>query len=345
LFINTVRPDGSALERKEATMRKTPPLLALAILSLLTASFGTDPARAEDYPARPVKMIVPYPPGGGNDLIARILAQKLSETGGQFYVENLPGAGSAIGTGMAAKAPADGYTVVVVNPDFVVQPIVKAKVPYDPFKSFAPVMLVAVAPESISIHPSLPVTNFKELIALLKSNPGKYSVALPGYGTSPHLASERLFRLTHGVEVVQVPFQGSAPAVTSTMAGHTAILPFGLAGVAPFIKQGKLRGLAVADSTRSMLLPDVPTLEEAGVLGHNVGFWIGLLAPAETPTGIIKHLNQQIARIVSSPDVHERLTTLGFRPIGSTPDQFQAHIKAETTLWTGVVREAGIKID
>jgi tripartite-type tricarboxylate transporter receptor subunit TctC len=329
----------------EATMKKTRSFLALTMLALLTASFASVVATAQDYPSRPVRIIVPYPPGGSNDLIARILAQKLSERGGQFYVENHPGAGSTIGTVAGANSPADGYTLVVINQDFVVQPIVKAKVAYDPFRSFAPVILVTTAPESISVHPSLPVTNFKELIALLKSNPNKYSAALPGYGTSPHLASERLFKLTHHVDVVQVPFQGAAPAITSTIAGHTTILPFGLAAVAPQIKDGKLRGLAVMGSKRSPLLPEVPTLAEAGVPDHEVGFWVGLLAPAGTPVGIINQLNKKIARIVSSPEVQERLTAVGFRPIGSTPQEFEAHIKRETELWSRVVQEAGIKIN
>jgi tripartite-type tricarboxylate transporter receptor subunit TctC len=204
-------------------MKRTHSLPALTILALLATSVADEVVSAQSYPARPVKLIVPYPPGGGNDFVARILAQKLSENGGQFFVENHPGAGSMIGTAAAASAPADGHTLVVINQDFVVQPVVKTKVPYDPFKSFVPVILVATAPESISVHPSLPVTNFMELIELLKSTPGKYSVALPGYGTSPHLASEWLFKLTHHVDVVQVPFQGAAPAVTSTIAGHTQV--------------------------------------------------------------------------------------------------------------------------
>jgi tripartite-type tricarboxylate transporter receptor subunit TctC len=326
-------------------MRKTRSFLRLTLLSLLAVCSASGLARPDGYPAKPVKIIVPYPAGGGNDVIARILAQKLSGGGGQYYVENLPGAGGTIGTGTAAKAPADGYTVVAVNQDFIVQPIVKTKVPYDPFKSFAPVILLATAPESISVHPSLPVTNIKQLIALLKANPGKYGYATPGYGTSPHLESEWLFKLTYGVDVIHVPFQGAAPAVMSTIAGQTAILPITLPLVAPYIREGTLRGLAVADSKRSSLLPDLATLDESGVRGHEVGFWIGLLAPAGAPSGIIAQLNQGIARIISLPDVKERLDTLGFEPIGGTPDDFEQKIKSETARWTRVVREARIKID
>jgi tripartite-type tricarboxylate transporter receptor subunit TctC len=328
-------------------MAKLRPLLRLpmAILSLATMSVATEISMAENYPVRPVRMIVPYPPGGGNDVIARNLVQQLSAAGVQSYVENLPGAGGTIGTGIAAKAPADGYTIAIVNQDFIIQPAVKAQVPYDPFDSFASVIMVATAPESISVHPSVPASNVLELIALLKSNPGKYAYASPGYGTSPHVASERLFRLAYGVDVTHVPYQGAAPAVMSTVAGHTAILPFGLYLIAQHVKDGKLRALAVSDSRRSPLLPDVPTLAEAGVHGHDYGFWVGVVAPAGTPPDIIKQLNQQIARIVWSSDMQERLATLGFRPIGSAPDEFNARLKAEAAQWTRAVRDAGIKTD
>jgi tripartite-type tricarboxylate transporter receptor subunit TctC len=326
-------------------MRRARAFLIMALLPLIASSFAAGSVGAENYPTRPVKIIVPYPPGGGNDTIARILSQRLSEAGRHFYVENLAGATGTIGAGAVAKAPADGYTIAVVNPDFVVQPIVKAKVPYNPSDSFTPVILIGTAPESISIHPSLPASNINELIALLKSNPGKYAYATPGYGSSPHLASERLFRLTYRVDVTHVPFQGSAPAITSTIAGHTAILPFGLTAVAAHIKDGRLRALAVADSKRSPVLPDVPTLTEAGVPGHDYGFWVGVVAPAGTPSEIVKQLNQQIARIISLPDMQGRLSTLGFRPIGSTANEFGAHLKTETALWSKVVRDAVIKID
>lgn len=195
--------------------------------------------------------------------LCRWQVNPLSElTGGQFYVEDLPGAGGTIGMGNAARAPADGYTLLMINQDFVVQPSVKSKVPYDLFNSFTPIGSVAEAPETISVHPSVPATNMQELIALLRANPGMYSYATPGHGTSPHVASERLFKLTYGLDVIHVPFQGGAPAVTSTIAGHTQILHITLPLVAAYIKEGKLRALAVADKRRSPELPDVPTLED-----------------------------------------------------------------------------------
>ena len=226
-------------------------------------------------------MIVPRPPGNANDLIARVLVQKLSEeTSGQFYVENLPAGGGIVGMGAAASAPADGHTILAANQDLLVHPLVKAKVPYDPFKSFAPVSLLASAPEVIVVHPSVPAKDMKELIALLKGNPGKYNYASPGHGTSPHIACERLFKITNGLNVVHVPFPGGGQAVQSTIAGHTAILHITLPLIAPLLKDGKLRVLAIASDKRSPQFPDVPTLAEAGFPNHEVAFWVGFLVPA-----------------------------------------------------------------
>jgi tripartite-type tricarboxylate transporter receptor subunit TctC len=326
---------------------KTPlSLFVLGLLLMCPISATAQPPEATSYPARPVKVIVPNAAGAALDIIGRMVAQKLSElTGAQFFVENLPGAGGTIGMGTAARAPADGYTMMVINQDFVVQPSVRSKVPYDPFKSFTPVASVAAAPETISVHPSLPATNMKELITLLKANPGKYSYASPGHGTSPHIACERLFKLTYGLDVVHVPFQGGAPAITATLAGHTQILHITLPLVAAHIKEGKLRGLAVADKRRSQSLPDVPTLEEAGIPNHEVGYWTGFVVPAGTPIQIVDLLSRQIAKIVSLPEVKERLATLGFGPLAGTPQELAAYINAESTEWARVVREAKINVD
>jgi tripartite-type tricarboxylate transporter receptor subunit TctC len=317
-------------------------LSALLAAGVMTAR----PADAQNYPARPVKLVVPYAPGGPNDIMARLIAQKLSEAlGGQFYVENSPGAGGTIGAGAVAGAPGDGHTLLVANQDVIVQPIIKNKVPYDPFKSFTPVTLVVSAPEMIVVHPSLPAKDMKELIELLKANPGKYSYASPGYGTTPHLACEWLFKLEYGIDVTHVPFQGAAPAVQSTLSGQTPIFHNVLPAVAPHIRQGTMRPLAVAANKRSPFFPDVPTLAEAGIPGHEVGFWLVVLAPAGTPRDTVDVLNRQIARILDLPDVKERLQTIGFDPASSTPDAAAAHMKAETDKWTAVVRDAKIKIE
>ena len=217
-----------------------------------------------------------------------------------------------IGNTAAAKAAPDGCTLLVVNQNFVVQPAVNAKFSYDVPGSFAPVAFLATAPETISVNPSVPAKTMQELIALLKANPGKYSYASPGYASSPHIAAERLFRLTHGLDVTHVPFQGGPPAVTSTIGGHTAIVHLTLPVVAPSVKDGKLRMLAVADQKRHPEFPDVPTLAEAGIPNHEVGFWNALLAPRGTPADILDDLNRQVAQVMAQPEVREKLGVIGF---------------------------------
>jgi tripartite-type tricarboxylate transporter receptor subunit TctC len=305
------------------------------------------PANAQNYPARPVKIIMPYAAGGPGDTMARLIAQKLTEaSGGQFYVENQPGAAGSIGAGAAANAAKDGYTILIANQDMVIQPIIKAKVPYDVFKSFTAVIEIATAPETIVVNPSLPAKSMTELFNLLKANPGKYSYATPGYGTSPHLACEWLFKLTYGLDVVHVPFSGgSAPAVTSTLAGQTPILHIILPAVSPYIKEGTLRPLAVASRVRSPVIPNVPTLEEAGVPGHEIAFWIGAFVPSGTPREIVDLLQRRFAAAITHTDVKERLAVLGYDPVAGTSQEFAAHIKAESDKWRKVVDQAHIKIE
>jgi tripartite-type tricarboxylate transporter receptor subunit TctC len=319
----------------------------LMLASLLTAFAASDRGvHAADYPARPVKIVVPYPAGGPNDFIARLVAQKLSERiGTQFIVENLPGAGGTLGTAAVARAAADGQTIALVNQDFVIAPIVKANVTFDPFKDFTPVIEVAAAPEMFSVNPSVPAANMTELLALLKANPGKYSYATPGYGTSPHLYCEWLFKLTYGLDVVDVPFQGALPAVQSTVAGQTQIVPVTVTAVAPFIKAGKLRGLAVAAHKRSPVVPDVPTLAEQGIKDHEVGFWTGVVAPAGTPQAIVALLHDRSAEIMAQQDVKDRLATLGFEPATRTSAEFATALKAESDQWKKIVSDARIRIN
>jgi tripartite-type tricarboxylate transporter receptor subunit TctC len=322
-------------------------LFLLGLLSLCPLSAAAQqPGASENYPTRSVRVIVPRPPGNANDLIARVLVQKLSEEmGGQFYVENIPAGGGIVGMGTAASAAADGYTILAANQDLVVHSVVKAKVPYDPLTSFAPISLLASAPEVIVVHPSVAAKDMKELVTLLKANPGKYSYASPGHGTSPHVACERLFKVTNDLDVVHVPFPGGGQAVQSTIAGHTAILHITLPLIAQHIKDGTLRALAIASTKRSPLFPDVPTLAEAGMPNHDVAFWVGMLVPADTPKVRIGALHYQITRILAMGDVKERFASIGFEPIGSTPDLFAAYLKAESAEWERVVRDAKIKIE
>ena len=241
--------------------------IAAILLAMVGIATQERAAVAQAYPSKPVKLVVPYAPGGPTDIIARILAQKLAEgLGGSFFVENTAGAGGTIATGQAANAAADGTTILVANQDLIVQPIIKTKVPYDPFRSFLPVSLVVSAPEMIVVHPSLPAKDLKELIALLKTNPGKYSYASPGYGTTPHLACVWLFNLENGIDITHVPFQGAAPAVQSVLAGQTPVFHNVLPTVAPYIRAGTMRALSVAASKRTPL-PRCADHRRSGVSG------------------------------------------------------------------------------
>jgi tripartite-type tricarboxylate transporter receptor subunit TctC len=294
------------------------------------------------YPNRPVKLIVPFAPAGPTDVIARLLAAKLSQNlGQQFYVENHAGAGGNTGTAMAAAAPADGYTILVVSSSFVVNPSLFAKIPYDPYKDFAPVTLAAASPNVLVVHPSLPVKSVKELIELIGANPGKYSYAMPGTGTTPHLSGE-LFKLSLKLDVTTVPFNGAGPAIQSTVGGHTPIAFTAVPPAAPLAQDGKLRALAVTSAKRSRALPDVPTMTEAGLPGQEADTLQGVLVPAATPKPIVDTLHREIVKIVAMADVKERLDALGFDPIANTPAEFAARIKTEIERWAKVIREANI---
>jgi tripartite-type tricarboxylate transporter receptor subunit TctC len=300
---------------------------------------------ATSYPTRQVRVIVPYPAGGPTDVMARLVAQHLTESLGQnFFVENLTGASGVVGTGTAANSPGDGHTILFVTNDFAVAPTVSSKVPYDAIKSFAPVTIAAASPQVVVVHPSFPAKNMQELIALAKASPGKYNYASLGIGFG-QLSSERLFRLGLGLDVVRVPFPGAAPIITSTLAGHTPIAFLGLPPAAPHIKEGTLRALAVTSTKRSPVFPNVPTMAESGVPDQESELIIGVLVPAATPKPIVDQLQRQIARIVALPDVKERLDALGFAPVASTPDAYAAQIKADIETWSKVVREANIKVE
>ncbi len=304
-----------------------------------------DVCYAQSYPTHPVRMIVPFAPGGPTDLIARILAQKLSESlGQQFVVENHAGAGGNIGMGLAAKASADGYHILVASSSFVVNPSLYAKNSYDPIKDFAPVTLAAASPNVLVVHPSVPAKNLQELVALVKANPGKYSYAQPGTGTTPHLSGE-LFRFTFKLDIVSVPFGGAAPAIMSTIGGHTPIAVTAVPPAMPHIKSGALRALAVTSAKRTAGLPDVPTMAEVGAPGQEAETMQGVLVPAGTPREIIDRLQREIVKIVALPDVKERLATLGFDPIANKPEEFGAYIKSEIARWAKVINEANIKVE
>lgn len=320
-------------------------LVAAAWLLLTTMAIHAENAAPNSYPSRPVRVIVPFAPGGPTDIVARLLTQKLSEHWSrQFYVENMAGAGGNVGMGAAARSAPDGYTLLLVSSSYMINPSLYPHVPYDQAKDFLPITLPAYAPNLLVANPSLAVTSAKDLAESIKISSGKYSFASAGTGTSAHLSGE-LFKLSLGADLVHVPFNGSAPAIQSVLGGHT---PFGfvvLAPAVPHIKAGKLRGLAVLSAHRSPALPDVPTISEAGFPGQEADTLIGVLVPAGTPKGIVDLLHGEIVRIVALPDVRERLDAIGFVPVANQPDEFAAIIRAESERWAKVIRAANIKVE
>jgi tripartite-type tricarboxylate transporter receptor subunit TctC len=315
------------------------------LLVFVTALLFAGGAIAQTYPDKSVRVIVGFSAGGPTDVIARIVSQKLSETfGQQFYVENMPGAGSNIANALVAKAAPDGYTLLVVSTGFLVNPSLYAKVPYDAIKDFAPITLIAASPNVVSVNPAVPAKSVRDLIDLIKANPGKYSYAGPGIGSTPHLSAE-LFRIQFGLDLVHVPFVGAAPAVGAVIAGHVPIVFSALPPAIGAIKDGQLRALAVTAAKRVDALPEVPTMAEAGVPDQEADTLTGILAPAGTPAPIVARLYAEIKKAVEQPDVKDKLTVLGFVPVLNTPDEFASRIALEMTKWGKVVREANIKIE
>jgi tripartite-type tricarboxylate transporter receptor subunit TctC len=300
-------------------------------------------ARAQSYPNRPVRIVVPYAPAGPTDVITRLLAQKLSERAGkQFYVENMGGGGGNIAMGRVAKMSADGYTLLMINPSYVVNPTLYDKVPYQFDKDFDLVSLAVLTTLVITVHPSVPAHTIKDLVALIKASPGKYSYASPGTGTPGHLVGET-FRMSLGLDLVHVPFNSAGLAVGSAVAGHTPICFASPSPAAQQVIEGKLRGLAVTSKMRSQALPDLPTTAEVGypaVAGDN---WQGIVVPAGTPKEIIAFIHREIVSILALPDIKERLAVLGFEPVASTPEEFAELAKVEFAKWAKVIRASNIK--
>jgi tripartite-type tricarboxylate transporter receptor subunit TctC len=311
---------------------------ALALSALEPDAF------AQNYPARPVKILVPVGAGGANDTSTRLIAQKLSESlGQQFYVENLVGAGGNIAMAAAARAAPDGYTAISVATSFVINSSLYARVSYDPVKDFVPVSLMCSTATVIVVHPSMPAKNLKELVAVTKANPGKYSYASAGTGTPAHLAGE-LFKHAYGLDITHVPFTGGNPAMNSTVGGHTPISFPALSTAAPYVRAGTLRAMAVMSAKRSALMPDVPTMAEEGGSDQEADVIVGLLLPAGTSKEVVDLLHREIVKALSLTDVRERLQALGFDAVGSTPEEFGRWIKTEIPKWARVIRESNLTI-
>jgi tripartite-type tricarboxylate transporter receptor subunit TctC len=313
----------------------------VACIALLCVS----DALAQAYPTKPIRIVVPYPPGGFNDTLGRTLAAKFTEAWGQpAVVENKPGANTVIGTDYVAKSAPDGYTLLIVAFPFAVTPSLLKNMPYDTVKDFAPVAWAAVSPNALVVNPSLPVKSVAELIALAKAKPGSLSYASTGNGSSNHISME-LFKSLAGVDIVHIPYKGSGPAVTDLLGGQVQLMFDNAPNVMPQVKAGKLRALGMSGAKRSSFAPDIPTIAESGVPGYEVAVWFGLVAPAGTPRDIVMKLNAEVLRILAMPDVRERFQGQGVEPVGSTPEQFGEHIKAQMAKWAKVVQDAGVKAE
>lgn len=323
------------------TRRRCLRLAAVAFATTACPRLGT----ARTWPARPVRLIVPFAPGGTTDIFARLLAQKLSEQfEKQFYVENIAGATGNIGTGQAAKAAPDGHTVLFAFSSHVVNPSLFAKVPYDPNKDFDPVMLAVASPTVLAINPSIPAKTVEELVALIRGNPGKYNFASAGAGTQAHLAGE-MFRLSLGLDVVHIPYNGGSPAMASVVAGHAAFIFGTLAAAQQHFQAGTLRALAITSNTRSRILPDLVTMTESGYPDIKADSWVGVLVPAGTPKEIITTLHRELEMVLARPDIKERLATLGYDLVASTPDEFAQQMNAELELYGKIIRAANMRIE
>ena len=323
-------------------------MLALALLHLFAwlAIVCASPVSAQTFPSKPVKLVVPFPAGGPLDAVGRAIAQKLTEAWGQsVVVENRPGAGGNIGADYVAKSPADGYTVVMgALSTHAVNPSLYAKMPYDAVKDFAPITLVAITPNVLVVNPSLQVNSVKDLIAYAKAHPGKLSFGSGSNGSAGHLAGE-LFKVDAGVDMVHVPYKGAAPAMQALLAGDTQLMFDNLASSMPQVKAGKLKALAVTTAQRSRLVPDLPTMAEAGLPGFDISTWFGLMAPAGTPPDVIAKWNGDVVKILNSPDMRERLAGQGAEPAPMTPQEFARFIEHEIPKYARIVKTSGAKID
>ena len=313
-------------------------LVAIAMLA------GSLPALGQTYPSRPLRIVVPFPPGGGTDIGTRIVAQKLQEAWGQaVVVENKPGAAGIVGTELTARSAPDGYTFMMGNiGTHAINVSLYKKLSYDPVKDFAPVSMVADLPLLLLVHPSVPANTVKELIALAKSQPGKLIFSSSGAGGSMHVAAE-LFKSMAGVDMVHIPYKGGAPAVADLISGQVALSFSTVLETIQHVKAGKVRALAVTNDHRSIALPDLPTIAEAGLPGYQSISWLALFAPAWTPKDIVNKVSAETVRILKLPDVKERLLAQGAEPIGSTPEQLAAILAADLAKYAKVIRESGYK--
>lgn len=310
------------------------------------AALMVQPAAAQTYPTKPIRILIAQAPGSATDNISRVLGGKLGERLGQsFVIEARPGAGGTVGTEVAARAPADGYTLFMANNStHGANPAVFRKLPYDAVRDFAPIILIASTPYVLTVHPSLPVKSVKELIALAKKLPGELNYGSAGNGSTHHLSGE-LLKTMAGINMVHVPYKGTTPALTGLLSGEVSVMFFTVVGIQPHAKSGKARALAVTTPKRASLMPELPTMAEAGLPGFEVTSWFGLLAPAGTPAAIVSRLNAESVKVLALPEVAGALKKLGFDVVGGTPEQFAGHIKREVEKFTKLAKATGITVD
>jgi tripartite-type tricarboxylate transporter receptor subunit TctC len=319
--------------------------LMLMALAVLLAGFATI-AAAQTYPSKPVRLIVPFPPGGSNDIVGRLIGHELtSRLKQQVVIDNRGGAGGMIGTELAANSQPDGYTLLIISVAYAYNPsIFKSNLKFDPEKAFVPVSLIGTGPNAFTVFPKLPVNSVKDVIALAKAKPGTLNYATAGIGSFQHLGAE-MFRLMAGINIVHVPFKGGGPAMADVIAGNTQITIGSLIQVMPFIKSGRLKVLATGGAKRNASLPNVPTIAESGVPGYEANNWWGVMAPTGISPAIVKRLHTEIASILSSPEIQKKLESQGAETVSMTSAEFGKFIRSETAKWAKVVKEAGIKAE
>jgi len=318
----------------------------LSFLFLLGCAIAASAAMAQQYPSRPVRLIVPYPPGGSTDFIARPISERLTERLGQpFVMDNRGGAATVIGAEIAARAPADGYTLLVGTvTTLAVNPALKPKLPYHPVREFAPVSMLSAQPYILAVNPSVPAASVAQLVAHAKANPGKLSFASAGLGSGAHFAGE-LFNHMAGVDILHIPYKGTGPAITDVIGGRVAILYAGIATLRPFVGSGKMRVLAVTSARRSPGMPEVPTIAESGLPGYETNTWNSLVAPRGTPRAVIERLNATIAAILSEPDLRDRWAQQGIDAEPGPPARLASHIDAEIARFAGLVKATGLRLE
>jgi len=315
-------------------------------VALALASAGLPHARAQAYPSKPVRLVVPFAPGGTTDILARLVGQRLTDVLKQtVLIDNRPGANGALGTEIVAKSAPDGHTIVMGYLDsFAIGPNLYSKLPYDPVRDFAPITRVASTTQAMVLHPSLPVRATRDLIALAKRQPGQLSYASAGIGAPSHLAGE-LFKMMAGVDLVHVPYKGSGAAINDLLGGHVALSFGGLAAAMPHVRTQRLRVLAIASGARSPAMPPIPTIAESGLPGYDVSSWFGLLAPAGTPSEAVARLHAEVVKILKAEDIRQQLAADGAEVVANRPDEFAAYIKSELAKWGGVIKAARIKAE